>query len=207
MSAILYKIFLKKTGLNHLITVGDSEQGGDIYLETIPENELKLYQRRGTKRKKLIPQYYSHNDRQILKSVRNWSYWLDLSFNLCGVRLGWGGIIGLIPGIGDIICLVFSLWLIKKATGIDGGLHNSIKVQMTTNTFIDFGIGLIPFVGDFINIAYKANTRNYQLLENALLNNYPDRVISNSEVIIETNNKNIYNPKSINKDSISLDPI
>ncbi|GME89772.1 unnamed protein product [[Candida] boidinii] len=78
---------------------------------------------------------------------------------------------------------------------------------MTTNTLIDFGIGLIPFVGDFINIAYKANTRNYQLLENALLNNYPDHVISNSEVIIETNNKNIYNPKSINKDSISLDPI
>ncbi|GME70779.1 unnamed protein product [[Candida] boidinii] len=191
------------TGLNHLITVGGSQQYGDIYLETVPENELKFYQKRGTKRKKLIPQYYSLNDRRILKSVRDWSYWLDLSFSLCGVRLGWGGIIGLIPGIGDVICLALSLWLIRKATGIDGGLHNSIKVEMTTNTLIDFGIGLIPFVGDFINIAYKANTRNYQLLENALLNHYPNHVFSETEVLVDSN----HNTKMINKDSITLDSI
>lgn len=39
---------------------------------------------------------------------------------------------------------------------------------MFGNVMLDFGLGLIPIVGDLINIAYKANTRNCILLEEHL---------------------------------------
>ena len=40
---------------------------------------------------------------------------------------------------------------------------------MYTNLMIDFGIGLIPVLGDFADVWFKCNTRNNILLERFLL--------------------------------------
>lgn len=57
----------------------------------------------------------------------------------------------------------------KLAREIEGGLPKSLEAQMMANVSFDFGIGLIPFVGDFINVLYKCNSRNFVLLEKHLI--------------------------------------
>jgi hypothetical protein len=102
----------------------------------------------------------------VLKSVRNKAYHFDLAFECCcGCKLGWVGLIGLLPWIGDVIALYLNMTLVRRAREIEGGLPKYIEAQMMANISFDFMIGLIPLVGDLINIAYKCNTRNCILLE------------------------------------------
>ena len=42
------------------------------------------------------------------------------------------------------------------------------RMRMLGNTATDFGIGLIPFVGDIVDVGFKANLKNLKLLEKAL---------------------------------------
>jgi len=41
-------------------------------------------------------------------------------------------------------------------------------MRMQMNVLIDFAIGLVPFIGDLADAAYKCNTRNVVLLEKEL---------------------------------------
>lgn len=91
---------------------------------------------------------------------------------MCGFRVGWAGIIGLIPWIGDVISLMLALQILHRAQTIEGGLPASVNLRMLSNIMFDFGIGLIPIVGDLINIMYKCNSRNFILLEQFLIKKY-----------------------------------
>lgn len=53
-------------------------------------------------------------------------------------------------------------------TASEANLPASVKLQMVFNVVIDFVIGLIPFLGDLMDIAFKANTRNAIVLEDYL---------------------------------------
>ncbi|ODV85636.1 hypothetical protein CANARDRAFT_28393 [[Candida] arabinofermentans NRRL YB-2248] len=170
MSQLIYKYLLKKTGLSNAIKIGNTDE--DPYTEIIPNEELSFWQKKGAKRRRKIPTIYTPNDQAVLRSVQGKAYHLDLALHICGMRIGWGGIIGLIPAVGDIINLTLSMSLINKARQIEGGLPPDVLAKMTSNVIIDFLIGLIPFVGDFINIAFKANTRNFQMLERFLKKKY-----------------------------------
>lgn len=147
----------------------------DPYHEEIPENELHFYQKKGAKRKKRLPNFIEGNDLKVLESVKKQAYRLDLQLSICGLRLGWSGIIGLIPWVGDLIACALALQLIKKAEKIDGGLPSHLRLKMMANVTMDFGIGLIPFVGDFINILYKCNSRNFIILEKHLVKKYSQK--------------------------------
>lgn len=149
-----------------MIRIGDDE---DPYFEEIPEEDLYFYQRKGAKRKRRLPECIPKKDQKILNSVKRKAYRLDLQLSLCGVRLGWAGIIGLFPWVGDLLCLLLSMQVVKKASQIDGGLPAHLRLQMMFNVMTDFCIGLIPIVGDFINIMYKCNLRNFVLLEKYLV--------------------------------------
>lgn len=144
----------------------------DPYFEDIPEADLHFYQRKGAKRRRKLPGFIPKNDLKVLQSVKRKAYRLDLQLSLCGLRLGWAAIIGLLPWIGDIIAMLLATQLLNKAEQIEGGLPASLRLRMKTNIAIDFGIGLIPLVGDFINVLYKCNLRNFVLLEQHLVNKY-----------------------------------
>lgn len=133
--------------------------------------------------KKRIPDGLSQNDAKILKHFRSKAHALDLSFECCcGCKVGWAGIIGLIPWVGDIIAASLSLSLITLARKIDGGLPAELYSKMAANVTFDFVIGLIPLVGDLINIAYKANSRNCLLLEKHLIR----KAAHNNTGVVET---------------------
>lgn len=61
------------------------------------------------------------------------------------------------------------LLVYRKAITVDGGLPAALQSRMLLNIALDFGIGLVPFLGDVADAWFKANTRNAWLLEEYLL--------------------------------------
>ncbi len=101
-------------------------------------------------------------DIQRLKEFANW---MDNRFTIPGtsIRFGLDSLIGLIPGIGDTVTLTSTAYLIGKANKHKLPWH--VKLTMIWNAFIDWLIGLIPFIGDIFDIGWKANQRNVALIE------------------------------------------
>ncbi|MGG7565235.1 DUF4112 domain-containing protein [Rhodovulum sp. DZ06] len=77
-------------------------------------------------------------------------------------RIGWDGLLGLIPGIGDAVMLLPATWMLGEAAR--AGARRSTMIRMGLNWGIDFAIGAIPLLGDLFDIAWKANLRNAALL-------------------------------------------
>lgn len=82
------------------------------------------------------------------------------------VRFGLDGLIGLIPGAGDVATVGVSLYIIQQAREM--GASQEALLRMLANASVDFAIGLIPVVGDVADIAFKANKRNIRILEKEL---------------------------------------
>ena len=90
--------------------------------------------------------------------------WFDYAFELPGgFRFGLAGIIGLIPGIGDIIDALISLYIVVRAVQL--GLSRVAIARMVVNVGIESVLGALPFVGDLLVVGFKANRRNYRLLQ------------------------------------------
>ncbi len=89
---------------------------------------------------------------------------LDDRFRLPGipVRFGLDGIIGLVPGLGDIAGGVLSCVIILAAWV--RGVPYVTLARMLANLAIDVLVGAVPILGDMFDIAWKANRRNYALL-------------------------------------------
>ena len=79
------------------------------------------------------------------------------------IRFGLDGIIGLIPGIGDILGAMAS-WIIILAAWLRG-VPKVTLARMLANVAIETIIGTVPVLGDAFDIAWKANRRNFALLE------------------------------------------
>lgn len=81
-------------------------------------------------------------------------------------RIGIDGLIGLVPGIGDVATGALSLYFVAEAWRL--GVPVTTILRMLANTGVDTVIGAIPVVGDLFDFAYKANRRNVELLRRAL---------------------------------------
>lgn len=94
---------------------------------------------------------------------------LDARFRLpgTGIRFGLDGLLGLIPGVGDVATTAPSAWMIVR--GWQLGARRRVLVRMAGNTAIDFVVGSIPLVGDLFDVGFKANLRNAALLRGELL--------------------------------------
>ncbi|KAI9371786.1 hypothetical protein BJX61DRAFT_534499 [Aspergillus egyptiacus] len=142
----------------------------DPYFEEVPASRLgRAFGKKTQRRRKAIPPGLSANDSKVLTRVKRRAYRLDYClFNLCGIRFGWGSVIGIVPFIGDAADAALAMMVLKSCESIDGGLPASLRTRMVINILIDFVIGLIPFVGDIADAVYKCNTRNAILLEKYL---------------------------------------
>ncbi len=89
---------------------------------------------------------------------------LDEAFVLpgTGIRFGLNGIVGLVPGLGDVLAGLLSL-VIPLAAWIRGVPYITL-VRMAANLGIGVLVGSVPLFGDIFDIAWKANRRNYRLL-------------------------------------------
>jgi len=124
---------------------------------------------RKKKVKKQIPAYIPEHDAIVLAKVRKMAYRMDMSlFHFLGTRFGWSGIIGLVPVAGDVLDALISLWLIQKCRKVQDGLPAETLLMMLTNLAIDFGLGVVPVLGDLADAHFKCNSRNVRLLEKLL---------------------------------------
>ncbi|MFC5862316.1 DUF4112 domain-containing protein [Acidicapsa dinghuensis] len=93
---------------------------------------------------------------------------LDEAFVVPGtnIRFGIDGIVGLIPGLGDVLAGLLSL-LIPFAAWVRGVPYVTV-VRMLINVAIGLLVGTIPILGDAFDVFWKANRRNYRLLTRSI---------------------------------------
>jgi hypothetical protein len=107
-------------------------------------------------------------DDRRLRQLQSLACALDELFPIPGTRIRFGldALLGLIPGAGDSAGMILSgIFLLAAARY---GVPVRLTLRMALNIGIELVIGAVPLVGDFFDIAWKANIRNVRLLEDYL---------------------------------------
>lgn len=142
----------------------------DPYFETVPATRLSGRPSGKTKKqRKALPAGISEHDGKVLTKVKRRAYRLDMSlFSCCGIRFGWSSVIGIIPGVGDVIDTFMAIMVLRTCEQVEGGLPANVKLKMYINIILDFGIGLVPGLGDVADALFRANSKNAIVLEEYL---------------------------------------
>jgi hypothetical protein len=100
-----------------------------------------------------------------LVALRRFAYLMDEAFVLPGtrIRLGVDALLGLIPGIGDVIGAALSTWIIAGA--LRHRVPPLVIARMVLNVVIDLLFGAVPLAGDVFDFLYEENVMNMRLLE------------------------------------------
>jgi hypothetical protein len=100
-----------------------------------------------------------------LGSLRTLQRLLDEAFRVPGtrIRFGWDAIVGVIPWAGDVLTALLGVAILVSAHRMR--VPGIVQVRMLLNLAIDLLIGLVPFAGDVVDVFWKANTKNMNLLE------------------------------------------
>lgn len=98
---------------------------------------------------------------RLTSLARFWDDWLRVP--VLGWRIGLDALVGLVPGVGDLIGTVVGCYALLLAVRAGAGVP--ILGPMLLNLAIDAGIGAVPLVGDLLDMGWRANRRNRALLE------------------------------------------
>lgn len=103
-----------------------------------------------------------------LKRVRRLSHLLDNAITLPGIgyRIGLDPLIGLLPGGGDLVTGLMSVYIVVE--GVRLGMPARTLGRMGFNILLEVITGTIPLFGDLFDVAWKANVQNATLLERYL---------------------------------------
>ena len=103
-----------------------------------------------------------------LTRARGLARLLDDLIRIPGTNIGIGldPVIGLIPGVGDVIGGLMSSYILMVAA--QEGAPTSILLRMLGNIALDSLVGVVPVVGDLFDVGVKSNRRNVDLLERYL---------------------------------------
>ena len=93
---------------------------------------------------------------------------LDSAFPIPGTnqRVGIDALLGLIPGVGDLVSTALSSYIIWEARQL--GLPRWKIARMIGNVATDTVLGAIPFAGDVFDVFFRANRRNMKILRDHL---------------------------------------
>ena len=102
---------------------------------------------------------------QGLEALRKVAQILDSAFVVPGTsyRVGLDPILGLVPGLGDLVSPLFTIGILWQAREL--ALPRIVQLRMIFNVAIDSLVGAVPVLGDLFDFAWKANTMNLALLE------------------------------------------
>jgi hypothetical protein len=78
------------------------------------------------------------------------------------IRFGADALIGLVPGIGDLVTAGIASLIILEARRMGAPAH--VVARMIGNVAIDGLVGAVPVVGDLFDVVFRANLRNMRLL-------------------------------------------
>lgn len=97
-----------------------------------------------------------------LRRIERLAWVLDRSIPLGRWRIGLDPLLGLLPGFGDWIGALLSLYVLYE--GVRLGLRGGVLVRMTLNILVETVVGAVPVLGDVFDFAWQANTRNLALI-------------------------------------------
>lgn len=99
-----------------------------------------------------------------LRRVRALAWFLDRAFKFGkDRRFGVEPLIGLIPGIGDWIGGVISLYILYEGARL--GLSWPVLLRMGGNILVETVVGAVPVAGDIVDFFWQANMRNVRLID------------------------------------------
>ncbi|MEG3896392.1 MULTISPECIES: DUF4112 domain-containing protein [unclassified Microcoleus] len=100
-----------------------------------------------------------------LRRIRRISHLLDNAIPIPGTRyrIGLDPVLGLIPGGGDLVGSIFAGYVVFKSAQM--GVPQETLVKMAANIVFDTVAGTVPVAGDLLDVAWKANVKNIELLD------------------------------------------
>ena len=106
--------------------------------------------------------------RATMERLERLSILLDTAVLIPGtnVRLGADALIGLVPGIGDMITTALAAYIVYEAHRI--GAPRRLIARMVANVALDGVVGAVPLAGDLLDVMFRANRRNVRLLRDWL---------------------------------------
>lgn len=104
----------------------------------------------------------------LLRQLDRLARLLDERFVIPGtnVRAGLDALIGLIPGIGDLVTGGLSIYILLQARRFKLPWH--VQTRMLANIGLDVLVGSVPILGDVFDVAFRSNRRNVSLLRQHL---------------------------------------
>ena len=98
--------------------------------------------------------------------IRHLAYLMDGAIPIGNWSFGLDPLIGLVPGIGDLIGALISMVIVLRA--VQAGIPRIAIARMMTNIAIDTLVGSIPVFGDAFDFVYKSNLKNLRIYEESL---------------------------------------
>jgi hypothetical protein len=101
----------------------------------------------------------------IIAEFERVSRLLDSQWRIPGtsMRFGIDPLVGLVPGLGDVATGLVSAYIVVMAKRL--GLPNHVMARMAGNIALDVVVGAIPLLGSVFDLFYKANRRNFRILQ------------------------------------------
>ena len=89
---------------------------------------------------------------------------MDAAFAIPGtrIRLGADSVLGLAPGVGDMIAKIASAYILYEAYRLGVPTHK--LARMGGNVLVDFVFGSVPVAGDVFDVFWRANMRNMKIV-------------------------------------------
>jgi hypothetical protein len=81
-------------------------------------------------------------------------------------RFGVDSLIGLAPGVGDVVTTALALYIVYEAHRL--GVPKTVLARMLGNVAVDGLIGAVPVAGDLFDVMFRANRRNVGILREHL---------------------------------------
>ena len=98
--------------------------------------------------------------------VRQLAHLMDDGIRIGSFTIGLDPLLGLLPGIGDLLGAIISMLIVARA--VQSGIPRVAVARMLANIAIDTLVGSIPVFGDAFDFGWKANLKNVRIYEEAL---------------------------------------
>lgn len=83
-----------------------------------------------------------------------------------GLKVGLDPILSIIPGAGTTVAALFGTVVLFDSVRLRAPV--TVLARMVGHYVLDWSLGLIPFIGAFLDMAYRSNSKNLKLLKRTI---------------------------------------